>query len=130
VTSQRSLDWFGAGINVYGVATFEIVLVGAFNATNSIVSQAIGSCIAWGLIGLVAKQISPKRAFNPTWRTFQVALSIYAALGVLAGVLGVLRLPSNPALGALLFVDVALIIAACAWTYRRASRRRGANAPS
>ena len=129
VTSGRPLDWFGAGINLYGVATFEVVLVGAFNATNSIVSQAIASSIAWGLIGLFAKQISPKRTFTPTWRTFQIALSIYAAVGVLAGVLGVLRLQRNPALGALLFVDLALIITACAWAHRRASRRRDADAP-
>jgi carbon starvation protein CstA len=130
VTSERPLDWFGAGINLYGVATIEFVLIGAFNATNSIVSQAIGTCIAWGLVGLFAKQISPKRTFNPTWRTFQIALSIYAALGVLAGVLGVLRLQRNPALGALLFVDLALIITACAWAYRRARRRKDADAPS
>jgi hypothetical protein len=128
VTRLQPLDWFGAGINVYGVATAQFVLIGAFNATNSVVSQAIGSCIAWGVIGLFAKQISPERTIKPTWRTFQVALSIYAAVGVLAGVLGVLRLQSNPVLGTLLFVDALMIVAACAWAYRRASRRRDARA--
>jgi anti-sigma-K factor RskA len=116
----------GAGINVYGVATFEFVLVGAFGATNSVVSQAISSCLAWGLIGLFANRIASKQPSKPTWRTFQIALSAYAALCVPAAVLGVLRLHSNPTLGALLFIDVALIAAACAWAYRRASRRRDA----